>query len=66
MGEIEAATQLGPDHCQSCTSSDVYEEITSLSVGTAVLVAAAHPASDPRPSRNRQHLPESKEGMKTL
>ncbi len=35
------------------------KETTSLSSGTAGLVAAAHPASDPCPSGNRQRLPES-------
>src|ERR1017187_2107423 len=35
------------------------EETTSLSSGTAGLVAAAHPASDPCPSGNRRRVPES-------
>src|ERR1035438_3930544 len=35
------------------------EETTSLSSGTAGLVAAAHPASDQNPSRNCQRLLES-------
>jgi hypothetical protein len=35
------------------------EETTSLSSGTAGLVAAAHPASDPCPPGNRRRVPES-------